>query len=199
MLASHASPSRRVKLVASDPASTACCAASGIIAHTKQMGVRVKDNNLYLLLAVAAIAVLAALIKGAKGKQGNQEQPPRAKKLMTEREQAMYSRLVQTFPDCVTLSQVSLGALLTARTQGARNRFDRKIADFVLCDRSFGVIAVIELDDSSHAGKASQDKARDEMLAGAGYRTARFKNVPDVAELKQTIERMSAAQTFHEA
>jgi very-short-patch-repair endonuclease len=48
---------------------------------------------------------------------------------------------------------------------------------------------VIELDDRSHAGKASQDKARDEMLEGAGYRTARFKNVPDVAELKQTIER----------
>lgn len=93
----------------------------------------------------------------------------------------------ETFPEHVTLTQVSLGALMTARRLGTRNRFDRKIADFVLCTRGFKVVAVIELDDASHRTKREKDKARDAMLQSAGYKTLRFANVPDTADLKAAV------------
>lgn len=144
-------------------------------------------NNLgYLLALVVLIAVLGA-IAGGQGKKRRSSEKPKAKKLMTEREQAMYNRLIETFPQYVTLSQVSLGALMTAKNPAARNRFDRKIADFVLCTRAFGVVAVIELDDASHRNKTAQDNARDALLIDAGYKTLRFKNVPDRVDLTAAL------------
>jgi very-short-patch-repair endonuclease len=54
-----------------------------------------------------------------------------------------------------------------------RNRFGRKIIDFVLEDRASGdVLALIELDDRTH--NAAKDRSRDEITKAAGYRTVRF-------------------------
>ena len=145
----------------------------------------------WLIAAIAVLAVLGALA-GGKAKGKGRGEKPRAKKLLTEREQAMYSRLIECFPDRVILAQVSLGALLTAKATATRNTFDRKIADFVLCSRACEVMAVIELDDHSHRGKGAKDSARDKMLTEAGYKTIRFKNVPDRSEL---IAAVSAALT----
>ena len=96
----------------------------------------------------------------------------------------MHNRLTQSLPDFVVLAQVSFGALLTAKTYAARNRFDRKIADFVICDKAFQVIAVVELDDASHKGKRAQDSDRDALLIQAGYRVLRYDNVPDIDKVK---------------
>ena len=74
--------------------------------------------------------------------------------------------------------------VLTARAYATRNTFDRKVADFVVCDKSFQVLAVIELDDASHKGKADKDAARDAMLANAGYRVLRYPNVPDIDRVR---------------
>lgn len=142
---------------------------------------------------IALIAVLSVLV-GTQAQRKKSQEQPKGKRLMTDREQAMYSRLIETFPEHVTLSQVSLGALMTARTMATRNRFDRKIADFVLCNRAFGVLAVIELDDASHRGKGAKDNARDRLLNDAGYKTLRFKNVPDSADLKAALEALGAPE-----
>ena len=96
----------------------------------------------------------------------------------------MYNRLVQSLPDLVVLAQVSFGALLTARAYAARNTFDRKIADFVVFDRGFQVLAVIELDDSSHKGKEARDAQRDALLTQAGYRVLRYPRIPDIDRVK---------------
>jgi very-short-patch-repair endonuclease len=87
----------------------------------------------------------------------------------------------------VVLAQVAFSALLDARSRATRNTFDRKVADFVLCTKAFEVIAVIELDDSSHQKKAAADVARDELLILAGYQVLRFAKVPDVAELGAAV------------
>jgi very-short-patch-repair endonuclease len=92
----------------------------------------------------------------------------------------MYWRLRETFPDLVVLAQVAFSALITSRRED-RNRYDRKTADFVLCDRALVVVAVIELDDASHAGREGPDKARAALLESAGYRVLRFK-----AQVEQT-------------
>lgn len=138
-----------------------------------------------IVAAVFAVAVAAALLL-PKRQRGNRQQP-KAKPLMTVREQPMYWRLVEAFPGEVVLAQVAFSALLTARDRATRNTFDRKVADFVVCTKGLRVTAVVELDDSSHKGREVQDTERQGLLERAGYTVLRFKHVPDAAALRAAI------------
>jgi very-short-patch-repair endonuclease len=74
-----------------------------------------------------------------------------------------------------------------------RARFDRKIADFVVCERlSLKVIAIIELDDRTHDAKADRD--RDAITNAAGYQTFRFqsKKKPSEAEIAALFQQAQA-------
>lgn len=141
------------------------------------------------LLWFVVIAVLIAVVigvmksKGKSMKGGKGEKDIRAKRPLTEREQSMFFRLNSTFPDHVVLSQVAFSALITSRQPATRNGFNRKMADFVLCSKAFDVLAVIELDDSSHKGRQREDADRDEWLTRAGYRVVRYPQIPDEAKL----------------
>lgn len=65
------------------------------------------------------------------------------------------------------------GGLTRSQRASARNRFDRKIVDFVLEDRSSGdVLALVELDDRTHS--VARDRKRDEITRAAGYATIRI-------------------------
>ena len=143
---------------------------------------------LWLVVFAVLIAVAIAVIKGkeksAKGeKEGKGEKDIRAKRPLTQREQSMFLRLRSTFPDCVVLSQVAFSALITSRQPATRNGFNRKMADFVLCSKAFDVLAVIELDDSSHKNREREDADRDAWLTKAGYRVVRYPQIPEEAKL----------------
>lgn len=138
------------------------------------------------LAAVAAVAIAAKIPKGnAKAKKGTFG----ARTLATVNEQNMYWRLVDAFPPSqyIVLVQVSFGALLTAKGGANRNSFSQKIADFVLTDKAFKVLAAIELDDKSHNGKEKQDAERDAMLIAAGYKVLRYAKMPDVGTLRADL------------
>jgi very-short-patch-repair endonuclease len=132
------------------------------------------------LLAIGLLVFAAVARKRSSQSTSSFVDKPKARPPLTVREQAMYNRLVQTLPDLVVLPQVSFGALLTARTRAARSSFSRKIADFVVCDRAFKVVAVIELGDKSRKGKSQEDSERDVLLMDAGYRVLRYQRVPDI-------------------
>lgn len=141
-------------------------------------------NTQWLMIAafmVALVVVAAATVQ--KGGMGSSEKP-RRRWVLSKNEAAMYHRLVQALPDKVIFAQVSFGALLTARSRGARNRFDRKIADFVVCDKAMQVLAIVELDDGSHRGREAKDTARDRLLQDAGYRVIRYPRVPNIEKLQ---------------
>ncbi|WP_257720742.1 DUF2726 domain-containing protein [Roseateles depolymerans] len=106
---------------------------------------------------------------------------------MTPREQSMYFRLVETFPDHVVLAQVAFSAILTTKDRPTRATFDRKVCDFVLCSKGFEVIAVIELDDASHQGREQADAKRQALLTRAGYRVERFAQIPDAGVLRARL------------
>lgn len=139
-------------------------------------------NSTWVL--IVAVLIAAAVVGELAKKQalGSAERPKRRWPL-TKNEAAMYNRLVQVLPDKVIFAQVSFGALLTARGRATRNRFDRKIADFVVCDKALQVLAVIELDDSSHRGRESKDAARDKLLIDAGYRVLRYPRIPNAEKV----------------
>ena len=139
-----------------------------------------------IVLLIAAV-VIAALSKKKqepeKSGKAIEGEKPRACEPLTRNEQAMFLRLQEALPGLIVLSQVSFGALLTAKSRGARNTFDRKRADFVICNRAFKVLAVIELDDSSHDGREEEDASRDKLLTDAGYRVIRYRGIPGAAQV----------------
>jgi very-short-patch-repair endonuclease len=140
------------------------------------------------LLAIGLLVFAAVARKRSSQSTSSFVDKPKARSPLTAREQAMYNRLVQTLPDLVVLPQVSFGALLTARTRAARSSFSRKIADFVVCDRAFKVVAVIELGDKSRKGQSQEDSERDVLLMEAGYRVLRYKRVPDIDRVEADFD-----------
>lgn len=135
------------------------------------------DKSIAILVALGCIALL---IKALTGGASSRKPAPVAKPFMTRREMAMLDILERLVPECRFHAQVSMGALLDApqvtgkpRHPSDRNAFSQKIVDFVMQDRRTGaIVALIEIDDSSH--RADRDRARDTMTAGAGYRTVRI-------------------------
>lgn len=126
---------------------------------------------------------LAATLKSKRGGTTDGIRDIRPKRPLSEREQKMFFRLTATFPEHVVLAQVAFSALLKSTQQATRNQYNRKMADFVLCDKSFNVIAAIELDDSSHKGREREDRERDGLLTHAGFRVLRYAQIPDTTRL----------------
>lgn len=122
--------------------------------------------------------------------------PVRARRPLTPYEEQMYGTLRSALPECVILAQVAFSALITTDEQADRNRFDRKVADFVICSRQLTPIAVIELDDRSHRNKQSADADRDAMLRNAGYRTLRYQGIPPAEHIRRDIEMLLVAMTM---
>lgn len=135
-----------------------------------------------VVLAMLAV-FLVTLLQAKSGRGAGKTQHIHRRAPLTAREQAMHARLCRTFPDHVVLCQVAFSALISSKQRATRNHFDRKVADFVLCSKAFVVLAVIELDDRSHAGKEKADEARAGWLTRAGYRVVRYAQIPDEARL----------------
>jgi hypothetical protein len=104
------------------------------------------------------------------------------KALLTPNETEFFHRLQRALPAYQVFPQVSFAAFLTDDGKLGKNarwslraRFDRKIADFVICERgSLKVVALVELDDSTHV--ASADRKRDALTKAVGYQTLRFQS-----------------------
>ena len=128
-----------------------------------------------LILALFAIALGQVL-----SKRSGQGAAYKSRKLMTENEAEFFGRLVVALPDYYIFPQVALSALIEAaatdkkRAYGDHLRIAHQRADYVVCDRSCQVIAVVELDDKTHSRK--KDAVRDARLLQAGIRTVRFQS-----------------------
>jgi len=154
-------------------------------------------SNWIVLFVIVAIVLLAIIPNGKKERERKRSVDGviEGKKPLTNREESMYWRLTAALPDLIVLSQVSFSAFLKTKgnnTLALRNTFDRKTADFLVLNKGFEILAVIELDDSSHKGKEAKDEARDAMLTKAGFRVIRYANIPDLKKVHEDFraERM---------
>jgi very-short-patch-repair endonuclease len=158
--------------------------------------------RLIILVAVLGLVVFAVsfiLI----GKRPKLDWPVRAKPLLTPAEQTLFRRLCEAFPDHFVFAQVALSQLIDVdRVPNRRsvfNRFSQLVADFVLCTKALAVVAVIELDDSSHdrEGRRATDAKKAGVLEAAGYRLVRFRvsKMPNTADARaQILEAMAGKQ-----
>jgi hypothetical protein len=139
-----------------------------------------------VVIVVLVVAVLAA--KKAKSNQGESgEWPFYQCKPLSAPEQVLYFRLVEALPDHIILGQVQLSRILKVKkgsnAQAWLNRINRMSADFVVCNKDASIVAVIELDDTSHNTEKRQqaDAKKDKALTAAGIKIHRWnvKNIPN--------------------
>jgi hypothetical protein len=144
------------------------------------------------LLLVFGLIGLAAEKRGAKNRW-----PVLAKAVLTERERVLYRRLRALYPGHIILAQCALSQLIdvspgTPNRQAIRNRFSQLVADFVLCTPDFTVVAVIELDDSTHGALERQaaDARKTQAVESAGLRLVRLPGgaLPSDAELRRVVD-----------
>lgn len=141
-------------------------------------------STIIMLLPVLFLVGIVVLLKVVAARRGEPQSPFVSKPLLTRHELAFYEKLVEAaerIGAAGVFPQVAMGALLDARKgldpqvwRTTRNRFDRKIVDFVVVDEDMDVMTIVELDDRTHEN--DKDRARDAMTSAAGYRTARFRN-----------------------
>ena len=136
--------------------------------------------NMTWVTAIILVLVILIAVLNALSKRGSRDLPYQQRRLMTERERHVYGLIEAAVPGCRVHAQVAMAALIdvksglspTERT-AARNRFDRKIVDYVLERRDTGdVAAIVELDDRTH--RPAKDKDRDRIAGAAGYITIRL-------------------------
>ncbi len=146
-----------------------------------------------LIVALTAIAIWQALIKSAARGEAY-----KSRRLMTENESEFFGRLIVALPDHYIFPQVALPALIEAAARDKKRayadylRIAQQRVDYVVCDRSCQVVAVVELDDKTHSRK--KDEVRDARLQQAVIRTVRFqsKSKPTVELLRATVLPASA-------
>ena len=151
-----------------------------------------------LLILFAVAAFLAAARRGVftKGRAvGSHHWPVFPKKVLSPVEQQLYHRLVRAFPDHVVLAQVAFSQLVGVKKgeyfTAIWNRYNRLVADFVLCTKDFRTVAVLELDDRSHDNPARQDADRRKAAiceaAGIPLHRLNVNPLPNESELKALL------------
>jgi Protein of unknown function (DUF2726) len=107
--------------------------------------------------------------------------PLSARSLLSRREKKLYQTLVALYPDHRLLVQVALSQLINIdrnhpQSESIRARYKQLVADFVLCRSDLSVVAVIELDDRTHAWpkRKAADARKNKALADARIKLVRI-------------------------
>ncbi|WP_212511762.1 DUF2726 domain-containing protein [Acinetobacter seifertii] len=152
------------------------------------------------LIAIMVLAILSVLKKGESKNRNAKRNPIKGKRIITMNEQPTFMKLKEALPEHIILAQVAFSAFMTAQGYTTRNLFNRKVADFVVLDKAFNIVAIVELDDSSHKGKEKFDAERDALIHEAGFKVIRYKRTPELVQIHRdfNITSNSLAQVLIE-
>ena len=142
------------------------------------------SSSTFLIIGIIASLALLTIVFQQLFKPRQKFFP---KRVITHFESKMFIRLKEAFPQHHLLAQVAFSALITNNNLKIRNKFNRKVTDFVLLNQKLEVVAIIELDDPSHIGKEQEDAERDAMLNEAGYQVYRYTDIPSADSLRRDI------------
>lgn len=129
------------------------------------------------------LAILSVLKKGESKNRNAKRNPIKGKPIITMNEQPTFMKLKEALPEHIILAQVAFSAFMTAQGYATRNLFNRKVADFVVLDKAFNIVTIVELDDSSHKGKEKFDAERDALIHEAGFKVIRYKRTPELIQI----------------
>jgi very-short-patch-repair endonuclease len=161
------------------------------------LGDKIKIMTTTMFVALVLFAVVVAVLSQVKRRAGTgpEEWPYYAKKPLSSPEQVLYWRLNEALPDNIVLAQVALSQLLGVK-KGHKfhvwhNRINQLTADFVVCGKDSSVVAVIELDDSTHDSQRRKDTdaKKDKALNAAGIKVVRWttKELPNGEQIRAQL------------
>ena len=151
------------------------------------------SQTLFLLIGCIASLAILIIINREKNKVKRDIEIDTPKKeyyprpVISHFEIKMFERLKKAYPNHHVLTQVAFSALITSNYMVTRNKFNRKVTDFVILNHHMDVVCIIELDDPTHMGKEKQDEKRDAMLKEAGYTVLRYTKIPSIRQLHKDI------------
>lgn len=130
-------------------------------------------------LVFVAVIVPALLRRPIKYPTSESHQYQPKHPFLRHDETELYHRLRQTLRFATVFPQVAMAAIVTekGRNRVARNAFDRKYVDYLICDHlSLKPLYVIELDGASHRSKEAQkrDATKDRVFHSAGIPVVRY-------------------------
>jgi very-short-patch-repair endonuclease len=150
---------------------------------------------LALLIAVVVASRLAKQLKPDDGALSKRWPLVTKRHVLTERERALYQRLVQGLPNHIVLAQVQLSQVLNIQrgqpTYATFNRISRLSLDFLILNPDTSVVAAIELDDVTHAheDRRNADARKSHALQSAGVPLIRWNadRLPDVEAIRAAV------------
>jgi hypothetical protein len=152
----------------------------------------------FLIIVIVLLGIALTEIKLRKFSDKEKKNLPYFKKknILNEKEQVLFHRLIEAMPNCFVLAQVRLADIVGVRKgknwQIFFNKISSKSVDYVICDKSFGVLACIELDGKTHNQKDRQkaDGNKDSALNAAGIPIIRIEasKLNSTEEIKKILE-----------
>lgn len=154
--------------------------------------------DLWHLVGLAVGLAVLALLARAVLHSPFRRWPLRGKRaLMTAPERRLYQMLGRAAPDLVVFTQVSVLQIIEFEHRGTRlfwtlfRRLGPMSVDFVLCRPDGGIVACIELDDSSHTlpQRIAADRVKDRAFKDAGMVLLRIplSRMPSMPELVSAL------------
>ncbi|WP_413460621.1 DUF2726 domain-containing protein [Herbaspirillum huttiense] len=116
--------------------------------------------------------------------------------LLTEHEKKCYKVLQEAIGTKLIIApQVVFGAFIKVKglaltdKNKARHKVAHNRGDFVICDRDFNVVALIELDDASHRrwSQRAKDARRDQLMKTVGVKAIRYRQIPSIKEVQRDL------------
>ena len=163
------------------------------------------DLNEIALAIVIGLGLVAMIVLQATGRGSSLLAPPfRAKALLNKSEQSLYRALIKRAPpDLRVLCQVSYGEILSCRNRKKFFSINSKRADFVICDKKWMPVGVVEYQGSGHFGSTSKsarnaalrDRVKRKAVEEAGLQ---FIEVParyTVDELQTLLSPLRSGET----
>lgn len=141
-----------------------------------------------IMMIIASLVILCLILIVAYGRLKNRQEKDSALKqraVLNANQQLTLLRLREVVPQAQVLAQVSFDALLTTKYLHTRRKYQDMVADFVLLDREFRVMAVIRLDDLNLIKRSKKSAYQDAILKTVGYRTIRYVGVPTHEKLRE--------------
>ena len=157
-----------------------------------------KLQFLAIVIVFAIFVILRMVAAKKKGADTTGILPYFKKKtLLDEKEQVLFHRLIEAMPDHYVMAQVRLADIVGVKKddnwQAWFNKISRKSVDFVICNKSFVVLACVELDGKTHEQEDRQkaDNSKDEALNAAGVPIVRINAniLPPTNEIKAMLEK----------
>jgi very-short-patch-repair endonuclease len=140
-----------------------------------------------LVLVAAVLSILGAKLKSRDASLSKRWPLEAKRQLLTERERALYQRLLQCLPNHIVLAQVQLLQVLNFQrggwSQAIFNRISRLSLDFLILNPDTSIVAAVELDDATHSreDRRRADARKSHALQSAGVPLIRWtaKSLPD--------------------